>query len=143
MDTSKTRESIDERRRSFMSGAAIIAAATTFGTLSSSRSSRAEAPPPSRTNASLGPVKHINPGLLDLAYAEAGPTDGANVILLHGWPYDIHSFVEVTPMLAAAGYRVPVPYLRGYGPTRFLSNETFRNGQPAREADMPEGHFAP
>jgi len=66
-----------------------------------------------------------------VGYAEAGPPDGPVVILLHGWPYDIHSFVDVASMLASAGYRVIVPYLRGYGPTRFLSSETFRNGQPS------------
>ena len=83
------------------------------------------------TNASLGPLKHIDAGILNVAYAEAGPADGPSVILLHGWPYDIHSFVDVTPMLASAGYRVLVPYLRGYGATRFLSSDAFRNGQPS------------
>ena len=71
------------------------------------------------------------PGVLNVGYAEAGPADGLSVILLHGWPYDIHSYVDVAPMLASAGYRVIVPYLRGYGTTRFLSSETFRNGQPS------------
>ena len=66
---------------------------------------------------------------MNVAYAEDGPADGPAVILLHGWPYDIHSYVEVAPLLASKGYRVIVPYLRGYGATRFLSNETFRNGQ--------------
>ena len=79
-------------------------------------------------------MKQIDAGVLNVAYAEAGPANGKPVILLHGWPYDIHSFVEVTPLLAAAGYRVIVPYLRGYGPTRFLSSETFRNGQPSAVA---------
>src|SRR6202008_3420873 len=64
-------------------------------------------------------------------YAEAGPASGPSVLLLHGWPYDIHSFVNVAPMLASAGYRVIVPYMRGYGTTRFLSSDTFRNGEPA------------
>jgi pimeloyl-ACP methyl ester carboxylesterase len=68
---------------------------------------------------------------LNVAYTEAGPADGLPVILLHGWPYDIYSFVDVTPALASAGFRVIVPYLRGYGGTRFLSNDTFRNGQPS------------
>jgi hypothetical protein len=80
---------------------------------------------------SLGPLKNINAGLLNIAYAEAGPAGGPPVILLHGWPYDIHSFVDVTPALASAGYRVLVPYLRGYGATRFLSSESVRNGQPS------------
>jgi pimeloyl-ACP methyl ester carboxylesterase len=82
-------------------------------------------------NTSFAPLKQIDAGLLNVAYAEAGPADGPPVILFHGWPYDIHSFVDVTPMLAAAGYRVIVPYLRGYGATRFKSDATMRNGQPS------------
>jgi pimeloyl-ACP methyl ester carboxylesterase len=81
--------------------------------------------------ASFAPLKQIDAGLLNVGYAEAGPADGQPVILLHGWPYDIHSFVEVAPMLAANGYRVIIPYLRGYGTTRFLSSETLRNGEQA------------
>ena len=81
--------------------------------------------------ASFGPLKQIDAGLLNVGYVEAGPADGPAVILLHGWPYDIYSYADVTPLLAAAGYRVIVPYLRGYGTTRFLSSETFRNGQPS------------
>ncbi len=77
----------------------------------------------------FGPPKQIDAGLLNVGYAEAGPTDGPVVVLLHGWPYDIHSYVDVAPLLASAGYRVIVPYLRGYGTTRFLSSGTFRNGQ--------------
>ena len=77
----------------------------------------------------MGPVKQIAAGVLDVGYADTGPGDGPAVVLLHGWPYDIHTFAEVSPLLAAAGYRVIVPYLRGYGTTRFLSDETFRNGQ--------------
>ncbi|WP_244817944.1 alpha/beta fold hydrolase [Caballeronia sp. Lep1P3] len=80
---------------------------------------------------SFGDIRQINAGTLDIGYAQAGPENGAPVILLHGWPYDIHSFAEVAPMLAAAGYRVIVPYLRGYGSTRFLSADTPRNGQQA------------
>ena len=83
------------------------------------------------TNTSFGALKQIDAGVLNVGYAEAGPADGPAVILLHGWPYDIHSFVDVAPLLASAGYRVIVPYLRGYGTTRFLSTETFRNGQPS------------
>ena len=86
-------------------------------------------------NASFGPLKQIDAGLLSVGYAEAGPARGPAVILLHGWPYDIHSFVEVAPRLASAGYRVIVPHLRGYGTTRFLSASTFRNGQPAALAE--------
>ena len=77
----------------------------------------------------FGALKQIDAGLLRVGYAEAGPADSPAVILLHGWPYDIHSYVAVTPLLASAGYRVVVPYLRGYGTTRFLSAATFRNGQ--------------
>jgi pimeloyl-ACP methyl ester carboxylesterase len=81
------------------------------------------------TDASFGSLKQVDAGVLDVGYAEAGPADGPAVVLLHGWPYDIHSYLEVTPLLAAAGYRVVVPHLRGYGTTRFLSSATFRNGQ--------------
>jgi pimeloyl-ACP methyl ester carboxylesterase len=81
------------------------------------------------TNASFGPLRQIDAGLLSIGYAEAGPSGGPVVMLLHGWPYDIHSYVDVARSLASAGYRVIVPYLRGYGTTRFLSSETFRNGQ--------------
>jgi len=83
------------------------------------------------TNTSFGELKQINAGLLNVGYAEAGPIDGPAVILLHGWPYDIHSFVDVAPNLASVGYHVIVPYLRGFGTTRFLSSETLRNGQPS------------
>jgi pimeloyl-ACP methyl ester carboxylesterase len=74
-------------------------------------------------------MKQINAGLLNVGYAEAGPSDGPPVVLLHGWPYDIHSYVDVAPLLASQGYRVIVPYVRGCGTTRFLSSATFRNGQ--------------
>src|SRR5829696_3015631 len=80
-------------------------------------------------NHSFGSLKQIDAGVLNVGYAEAGPTDGPAVILLHGWPYDIHSYVDAAPLLAETGYRAIVPYLRGYGTTRFLSSETFRNGQ--------------
>jgi pimeloyl-ACP methyl ester carboxylesterase len=82
-------------------------------------------------SAPFGALRHIDAGLLNVGYAEAGPAAGPAVILLHGWPYDIHSFADVTPMLAAAGYRVIVPFIRGYGTTRFLSDGTVRNGQQA------------
>jgi pimeloyl-ACP methyl ester carboxylesterase len=82
-------------------------------------------------NTSFASMKQIDAGLLNVGYAEAGPADGRAVILLHGWPYDIHSYVDVAPLLAQAGYRVIVPYLRGYGTTRFLSDATIRNGQPS------------
>jgi pimeloyl-ACP methyl ester carboxylesterase len=82
-------------------------------------------------NTSFSSLKQVEAGLLNVGYAEAGPANGPAVILLHGWPYDIYSFLDVTPLLASAGYRVIVPYLRGFGTTRFLSGETFRNGQPS------------
>jgi len=78
---------------------------------------------------SFGPLKQIEAGVLDVGYVEGGPANGQPVVLLHGWPYDIHSFAEVTPMLAASGYRVIVPFVRGYGTTRFLSDGAVRNGQ--------------
>jgi pimeloyl-ACP methyl ester carboxylesterase len=81
-------------------------------------------------NTSFAPLKQIDAGLLNVGYAEDGPADGPPVVLLQGWPYDIYSYVDVAPLLAAKGYRVIVPFLRGYGTTRFLSADTFRNGQP-------------
>jgi pimeloyl-ACP methyl ester carboxylesterase len=93
----------------------------------------AGARPPSSL-ATFGALRQIDAGLLNVGYAELGPADGRVVILLHGWPYDIHSFVDVAPLLAQAGYRVIVPHLRGHGSTRFLSGETFRNGQQAAVA---------
>ena len=83
------------------------------------------------TSGSLGPLKQIDAGLLNVGYADVGPPGGPPVILLHGWPYDVFSFADVAPILASRGYRVIVPYLRGYGTTRFLSTDTFRNGQPS------------
>jgi pimeloyl-ACP methyl ester carboxylesterase len=86
------------------------------------------------TNTTFSSLKQINAGLLNVGYAETGPADGPPVLLLHGFPYDIHSFVDVAPLVGAAGYRVIVPHLRGHGTTRFLSNATFRNGQQAAVA---------
>jgi pimeloyl-ACP methyl ester carboxylesterase len=128
-------EEIDHRRRGLLRAAAVTAAAAPLGMLASARAqtTRPVAIKPG-TNVSFGPLKTIDAGLLNVAYAEAGPADGTPVILLHGWPYDIHSFVDVAPSLASVGYRVIVPSLRGYGTTRFLSNETVRNGEPAAVA---------
>jgi pimeloyl-ACP methyl ester carboxylesterase len=132
---------INQNRRRFMRNAAMTIAAAELVTISS-----AVAQPGKKndnnmttdmpgTNGSsrttFGPLKQIDAGLLSVGYAEAGSANGPAVLLLHGWPYDIYSFVDVTPLLASAGYRVIVPYLRGYGTTRFLSDETFRNGQPS------------
>ncbi len=86
------------------------------------------------TNKSFAPLKQIDAGVLNVGYAEVGPANGPPVILLHGWPYDIHSFVDVAPALARAGYRVIVPYVRGYGTTRFLADDALRNGQPSAVA---------
>ena len=82
-------------------------------------------------SSSFGTLRQINAGVLDVGYVEAGPANGRPVVLLHGWPYDVHSYADVAPALGAAGYRVIVPYLRGYGTTRFLSGDTMRNGQQA------------
>ena len=98
----------------------------TLMTIAAAQASRAAA---ADTRKAFGPLKHIDAGLLNVGYAEAGSADRPAVILLHGWPYDIHTYVDVVPLLEAAGYRVIVPYLRGYGSTRFLSAATFRNGQ--------------
>jgi pimeloyl-ACP methyl ester carboxylesterase len=113
---------VDPLRRRLL-GAAIVAAATELAP----GVSAAAAPPA----AGFPPLRRVRTDLLEIAYAELGPADGPPVVLLHGWPYDIHSFADVAPQLAARGHRVIVPYLRGYGETRFLSGETLRNGQPA------------
>jgi pimeloyl-ACP methyl ester carboxylesterase len=86
------------------------------------------------THTSLGPIRQIDAGALNVGYAEAGPSNGPAILLLHGWPYDIHSYVDVAPMLASAGYRVIIPYLRGYGTTTFRSSESMRNGQQSAVA---------
>jgi pimeloyl-ACP methyl ester carboxylesterase len=91
----------------------------------------AVSPSQASSSTSFGPVKQIDAGVLNVGYVESGPSDGPAVLLLHGWPYDIHSYADVAPMLASEGYRVIVPYLRGYGTTRFLSDETPRNGEQA------------
>ncbi|MGH8406183.1 MAG: alpha/beta fold hydrolase, partial [Pseudomonas sp.] len=115
-------------------GASLLAfALLQFGALGVASAQDAQAPAAASATAhsALGPLKHVKAGLLDVAYAEVGPADGPVVILLHGWPYDIDSYSEVAPLLAAQGYRVLVPYARGYGDTHFLSAKTLRNGQPA------------
>jgi len=95
---------------------------------------RAQTPAGTSSTASFGTLRQVDAGLLNVGYAELGPVNGPVVVLLHGWPYDIHSFVEVAPLLAAAGYRVIVPHLRGHGSTHFLSKDTLRNGQQAAVA---------
>src|SRR5258707_15744787 len=117
-------ESIDHDRRRLLANAAATIAAIQLGIGSAhAQSSRG-----------FGVIKQIDAGLLSVGYAEAGPADGPPGILLHGWPYDVYSFVDVAPRLASKGYRVLVPYLRGYGTTRFLSSATFRKGQPSAGA---------
>lgn len=124
-------------RRRFLGTAAIAFAAAQFGPfgLSSARAGDRKAagvsPIEPGTHNSFGALKQIDAGLLNVGYAEDGPPAGPAVLLLHGWPYDIHSYVDVAPLLAAAGHRVIVPYLRGYGTTHFLSDGTIRNGQQA------------
>ena len=137
MDTIKTLDEINQDRRRFFGTAAMAVAATQLGMISPAAAQRVEAKMPAikpGTNTSFGPLKQLDAGVLNVGYAEAGPANGPVVILLHGWPYDIYSFVDVAPLLASAGYRVIVPYVRGYGTTRFLSTETSRNGQPSAVA---------
>jgi pimeloyl-ACP methyl ester carboxylesterase len=126
----KTGEPIDHNRRRLFGSAALTFAAAQLGLLGPALAATLPSVKPG-ANASFAPLKQINAGTLNVGYAEAGPANGAPVILLHGWPYDIHSFVDVAPTLAAAGYRVIVPYVRGYGTTRFLASDTPRNGQQA------------
>ena len=120
-------EEIDSDRRRFLGAAAMTIAAAQLGVVGSAGAQAGKTEP----DTSFGPLKQIDAGLLNVGYAEAGPADGPVVMLLHGWPYDIHSYVDVAPRLAAAGFRTITPYLRGYGTTRFLSDDTFRNGQPS------------
>ena len=130
-------EEINHDRRRFLATAVMTIASAELGTIGSAGAQTSKAKPATvpaikpGTNRSLGPLKQIDAGLLNVGYAETGPSGGPPVILLHGWPYDIYSFVDVAPLLASTGYRVIVPYVRGYGTTRFLSSETFRNGQPS------------
>ena len=134
----KNAEAIGISRRRFAigglsAGTALLAAGTLFGEGVRPASGDIDiAEPPAGqpgTNTSFASLKRIDAGLLNVGYAEDGPADGPAVILLHGWPYDIYSYVDVTPLLAAKGYRVIVPYLRGYGTTSFLSSATIRNAQ--------------
>src|SRR5882724_8610218 len=132
-----TSEDIDRHRRLFFGAAAVAAAAAQLGMIGSAaaqsgetKAARLPAIKPG-TNTSLGPIRQIDAGVLNVGYAEAGPANAPVVLLLHGWPYDIHSYVDVAPLLASAGYRVIIPHLRGYGTTRFLSREVIRNGQPS------------
>jgi len=128
-------EAPDFHRRRFVSAAAIALAAAELGVAGPARAQAGADTQPAATKpdagASFGPLKQIDAGELNVGYVEAGPAEGPAVILLHGWPYDIYSFVDVAPLLASAGQRVIVPYLRGHGTTRFLSSDTPRNGEQA------------
>jgi pimeloyl-ACP methyl ester carboxylesterase len=135
MPISKSAEDIDIPRRRMLGTAALGLAAMPLlmaGKASATGASPAGVKP--RANAGFSPLKQIDAGIMSVGYAEMGPTDGKAVILLHGWPYAIDSFAEVAPLLASAGYRVIVPYLRGHGTTCFLSGNSFRNGQPSAVA---------
>ncbi len=133
-------EEMNPRRRRFLGTAAMSIAAAPLISIGStavqSREAKSAGLPTIKrgTNTTFASMKQIDAGLLNVGYAEAGPEHGPVVILLHGWPYDIHSFVDVAPLLASAGYRVIVPYVRGCGTTRFLSDAAVRNGQPAAVA---------
>src|SRR5215510_4344359 len=118
-------------RRQFIEAATMSIAVAQLGMITSVAESKREntAVNNTRANTSFGSLKQVDAGLLNVGYAEAGPTNARPVILLHGWPYDIYSYVDVSSLLASKGYRVIVPFLRGYGTTRFLSNDTVRNGQ--------------
>jgi pimeloyl-ACP methyl ester carboxylesterase len=135
MDKTNIPERIDRHRRHLFSAGAMTLAAAQFGMINpavAQPGNTEPAPLPATTpavNRSLGPLKQIDAGVLTVGYAGVGPSNGPVVILLHGWPYDIHSYLDVAPILAEAGYRVIVPYLRGYGTTRFRSGDTLRNGQ--------------
>ena len=127
---------IDHNRRRLVSTAALTFVASQF-TFSGNADAQLSRPKPANlgpvkpgTHTSFAPLKQIDAGVLSVGYAEAGPAEGPAVILLHGWPYDIYSFVDVAPLLAAEGYRVIIPFLRGHGTTSFLSDATLRNGQP-------------
>jgi pimeloyl-ACP methyl ester carboxylesterase len=140
MDRIRTSDEIDHHRRRFFGTAAMTIAAAQLGMIGSaaaqSGKTKSAGVPAIKagTHTSFGALKQIDAGLLNVGYAEAGPADGPAVMLVHGWPYDIYSFVDVAPLLASAGYRVIIPYVRGYGTTRFLSSDTFRNGQQSAVA---------
>jgi pimeloyl-ACP methyl ester carboxylesterase len=128
-------ETVDESRRQLLAIAAMSLAAAEFGTIGpADAAAGSKHPAKASMSGSFAPLKQIEAGVLSVGFAQAGPADGPPVILLHGWPYDIYSYADVAPLLAAKGYRVIVPYLRGYGSTRFLSDATPRNGQQSAVA---------
>jgi len=130
---------IDHQRRRFFGMAAVTIAAMELGLpqLANAQAAVSQIAAKAQSPTTFAPLKQVEAGVLNVGYAEAGPSDGQVVMLLHGWPYDIYSYVDVAPILANAGYRVLVPYFRGYGTTRFLSENAPRNGQQAAlAADM-------
>ena len=137
MPTTELPDDVSHPRRRLLGAGIMTLAAAELAMIGPAQAQTSESPSrpavPSTPGAvtDFAPLRQVDAGVLNISYAEAGPADGPVVLLLHGWPYDIYSFVEVTPLLAAQGYRVIVPYLRGYGPTRFIASDTVRNGQPA------------
>jgi len=128
-------DQIDQRRRRFFGAAAATVATAQLGLSAVAHAQTiAATPAPASSAAGFTSIKQIDAGVLNIGYAELGPANGKPVILLHGWPYDIHSFIDVAPLLAAAGHRVIVPHLRGHGSTRFLSADALRNAQQSAVA---------
>src|ERR1700736_465471 len=131
---SRKNETIDQRRRTFFGAATLTMSAAQLGLISATKGGSTEAKSSLPVGSSDAPrsfaaLKQIDAGVLDVGYAEVGPSNGLPVILLHGWPYDIHAFADVAPLLGSAGYRVIVPHLRGYGQTRFRSPDTMQVGR--------------
>ncbi len=134
MDMSFSTRSVDLLRRRLIGTAAMATATLPLAALLASKvqaSNAVTSTSKPQSEPSFANPKQIRAGLLDISYIETGPSDGLPILLLHGWPYDIHSFEEVAPLLASKGYRVIIPSLRGYGGTRFVSDEVVRNGQPS------------
>ncbi|HEY4317280.1 MAG TPA: alpha/beta hydrolase [Herbaspirillum sp.] len=131
-------DTFNQNRRRLFGTAAMTLAAAQLGMIGAAKAATGTTASAPRiapgANTAFAAIRQIDAGQLNVGYAEAGPADGPPVILLHGWPYDIHSFAEVAPLLAAQGYRVIIPHLRGHGTTRFLSAKTFRNAQQSRVA---------
>ena len=134
MKTNTSKEPACSRRNFLLNTAIGVAAAPFANAVFGAEQTPSTVGGTHAANTDFASLKQIDAGLLNIGYAEDGPSNGPVTLLLHGWPYDIHSFVDVAPLLASAGYRVIVPYLRGYGTTRFLSSETMRNGQQSAVA---------
>jgi pimeloyl-ACP methyl ester carboxylesterase len=134
MDTTKQDKKINQNRRRLLGAVALTLVAAELRVIGAADAETKSAPQPViklGTNTSFAPPKQIDAGVLNIGYVEAGPPNGSPVILLHGWPYDIHDYIEVAPILAAQGYRIIVPHLRGHGSTRFLDTATPHSGQQA------------